>query len=72
LLDLVVDGHGARVSDVRYVPTWVEHPEYTVLPIGDALDKGEGDATTLKASYERTIGVVGHGKGVEPVPASLP
>jgi hypothetical protein len=72
LLDLLVDGHGARVTGVRYVPTWVEHPDYTVLPVGDALDRGEGDATTLKASYDRTVGVVGHGKGVEPVPAKVP
>jgi poly-gamma-glutamate synthesis protein (capsule biosynthesis protein) len=71
LLDLVVDGHGSKVAGVRYVPTWVEHPDYTVLPVGDALDKGEGDAATLKASYDRTVGVVGHGKGIEPVPDRL-
>jgi hypothetical protein len=72
LLDLRVDGHGSKVTDVRYVPTWVEHPEYTVLPVGDAIEKGEGDAASLKASYDRTVGVVGRRKGIKPVPEKLP
>jgi hypothetical protein len=71
LLDVRVDGHGSKVTGVRYVPTWVEHPDYTVLPVGAALAKGEGDAATLRASYDRTVGVVGRGDGVEPLPEKL-
>jgi poly-gamma-glutamate capsule biosynthesis protein CapA/YwtB (metallophosphatase superfamily) len=72
LLSCVADGHGVRVTDVRYVPVFVNHPDYTVLPIGDALKKGEGDATALRASYQRTVGVVGKDKHIQPVPAKLP
>ena len=68
----MVDGHGEKVTGVRYVPTWVNHPDYTVLPVGLALKKGEGDTATLRASYKRTVDVVGSGDGVRPVPAKLP
>jgi hypothetical protein len=72
LLDLVVDGDGARVRRVRYVPTWVQHPDYTVLPVGPALEDGEADPASLRASYERTVDVAGRGSGIEPEPAKLP
>jgi len=72
LLDCVAGAHGVRVTDVHYVPVFVNHPDYTVLPIGDALKKGEGDPTALRASYERTVGVVGKDKHIEPVPPRLP
>ena len=71
LLDLVVDGHGARVEGTRYVPVWVDHIDYTVLPIGDALEKGEGDAAVLEASYKRTVGVAGR-EAATPEPEKLP
>jgi poly-gamma-glutamate synthesis protein (capsule biosynthesis protein) len=71
LLDLVVDGEGARVSDARYVPTWVDHLDYRVLPVGPALEAGEADPASLRASYERTVGIVGRGTAT-PVPARLP
>jgi poly-gamma-glutamate synthesis protein (capsule biosynthesis protein) len=72
LLDCVAGPHGVRVTGVRYVPVFVEHPDYTVLPIGSALKGGEGDATALRASYERTVSVLGKGKHIEPVPSELP
>jgi hypothetical protein len=72
LLSCVADGHGVRVTGVRYVPVFVNHPDYSVLPIGDALKKGEGDATALRASYQRTVSVVGRAKHIQPVPAKLP
>jgi len=72
LLDLVVDGDGARVERVRYVPTFVSHPDYMVLPVGRALESGEGSAGALRASYERTVDAAGRGKGVQPEPAKLP
>jgi len=59
------------VRDVSYVPVFVNHPEYEVLPIGDALRKAEGDPT-LRASYERTVSVIGHGKHIVPMPSKLP
>ena len=72
LLDFVVDADGARVESTRYVPVFVEHPDYTVQPVGDALDAGDGDAGALRASYERTTDVVGKGPGIKPDPARLP
>ncbi len=71
LLDLVVDGDGARVTGVRYVPTWVDHLDYRVLPVGPALEAGEADPAALAASYERTVGVVGR-EPAEPEPTRLP
>ena len=70
LLDLRVDGSGSEITDVRYVPVWVDHADYQVLPIGDALKAGEGDPAELRASYERTVDVVGHDTA-EPVPPKL-
>jgi poly-gamma-glutamate capsule biosynthesis protein CapA/YwtB (metallophosphatase superfamily) len=72
LLDLVVDGNGAHVKRVRYVPTWVQQPDYTVLPVGPALEAGDADAGALRASYQRTVDVAGRGNGIEPVPPKLP
>ena len=72
LLDLVVDGNGARVDGVRYVPTWVQHPDFTVTPVGPALEQGDGDAGSLRSSYKRTVDAVGRGRGIEPEPAKLP
>jgi Bacterial capsule synthesis protein PGA_cap len=72
LLDCVADGRGVRLTAVRYVPVFVNHPDFNVLPIGDALKKGEGDATLLRASYQRTVGVVGKSSGIEPLPGKLP
>lgn len=71
LLDLVVDGDGARVTGARYVPVWVDHLDYRVLPVGPALETGEADSATLEASYKRTVGVVGRG-AAEPDPQRLP
>ncbi len=70
LLDLVVDGDGARVTGARYVPTWTDHTDYRVLPVGEALENGEADEASLRASYERTVDVVGQ-KPAKPEPATL-
>ncbi|HEY7150750.1 MAG TPA: CapA family protein [Solirubrobacterales bacterium] len=72
LLHCVAEGGGVRVEKVTYVPVFVNHPDYEVLPIGDALRKGEGDATLLRASYQRTVSVVGRSKKIQPVPPKLP
>jgi len=72
LLDLVVVPGKASVERVRYVPVYVRNPDYTVLPVGEALERGEGSAAELRESYKRTVSVVGRGPGIEPVPARLP
>lgn len=71
LLDFVVEGDEARVERARYVPVYVQHPDYTVLPAGDALEDGTGDAAALEESYERTVDVVGS-KPARPEPPRLP
>jgi hypothetical protein len=72
LLHCVTDGHGTRVTGVRYVPVFVSQPDYTVLPVGPALGKGEGDPTLLRDSYERTVSVVGKSEHIQPIPKKLP
>jgi poly-gamma-glutamate synthesis protein (capsule biosynthesis protein) len=71
LLTITVDPRGARVSKIRYVPIWVRHPDYVVLPAGVAWRTDRPDAALLRASYERTVAVVGRNASVEPVPARL-
>jgi putative intracellular protease/amidase len=71
LLDLVVDGDGDRIERTRYVPVFVSRPDFTVLPVGDALEAGKGDEASLRASYERTVSVAGR-KAAEPIPRRLP
>ena len=53
LLDCVADGRrGAGRRTVSYVPVFVDHPDYEVLPIGDALSEGRGGPEPLlRASY---------------------
>ena len=74
LLDCVADGrHGARVRGVRYVPVFVNHPDYTVLP--DRRRARSGARATRPCCAPPTSGpssVAGRGKGIEPVPAKLP
>ena len=72
LLTISVDSRGARVSFIHYVPIWVRHPGYLVLPAGTALRTDPADAAALRASYERTVAVAGRGPRIQPVPAHLP
>jgi poly-gamma-glutamate capsule biosynthesis protein CapA/YwtB (metallophosphatase superfamily) len=72
LLDCVAKSGEVRVRRVRYVPVFVNHPDYRVLPVGDALRGREGDPTLLRDSYERTVSVAGRRNGIEPVPRRLP
>lgn len=66
LLDFVADGKGVRVERVRYVPTWVRPGDYTVLPARPSADPAYADS--LRDSYERTVGIVGSGRGFGPLP----
>jgi poly-gamma-glutamate synthesis protein (capsule biosynthesis protein) len=72
LLTIVVDNHGARVTKVRYVPIWIQHPSFTVLAAGEALRSDPADAAALRASYDRTVAVAGRSADIQPVPAHLP
>ena len=71
LLTITVDSRGARVTLIRYVPIWVRHPDYVVLPAGTAWRADPADAAALRASYERTVAVAGRGPRIQPVPARL-
>ena len=70
-LKLVIDGAGAHVDAVRYIPVWVDHSDYSVLPVGNALRQGRGDPAALQESYDRTTSIAGSEIGVTPEPASL-
>jgi poly-gamma-glutamate synthesis protein (capsule biosynthesis protein) len=71
LLTITVDSHGARVTFIRYVPIWVRHPDYVVLPAGIAWRTDPADAAALRASYDRTVAEVGRGPLIQPIPAHL-
>ncbi len=54
-----VPGRGAKVTRVDYVPVWVRHPDYTVVPVWRARVRGTAPLGELRASWARTVGVVG-------------
>jgi len=70
LIELVVQGEKVQVTKATYVPTFVDHLDFRVLPVGDALEAGDADAAALAASYQRTVNVVGK-KPATPEPARL-
>ena len=72
LLTIVVDSRGARVIFIHYVPIWVQHPTFDVLPVGTGLRTDPADAAELRASYARTVAAAGRGPDVQPVPEHLP
>ena len=72
LLTIAMDSCGARVSFIHYLPIWVRHPDYVVLPAGTAWRNDPADAAALRASYERTVAVAGRGPRIQPIPAHLP
>jgi poly-gamma-glutamate capsule biosynthesis protein CapA/YwtB (metallophosphatase superfamily) len=64
LVKVTVADHAGRlrVRQVRYVPTWVEHPSFRIRPVLTALaDRSLPTATrrALQASRDRTRGAVG-------------
>jgi hypothetical protein len=61
VLHLRVQGRRARVERIRYTPTWVRHPDYTVLPLTRRSRPAQ-----LRASWRRTVGVVGRARGLRP------
>jgi poly-gamma-glutamate synthesis protein (capsule biosynthesis protein) len=67
MLRITVDAGRAQVSGVDYVPTWVRHPDYAVLPVGVGLRRHLAPARALRASRHRTIAAAGRARGVRPV-----
>jgi poly-gamma-glutamate capsule biosynthesis protein CapA/YwtB (metallophosphatase superfamily) len=56
LIDFVARGKRVHARRVRYVPVWVRHPDYAVLPAGRG-----------STSWRRTVAVAGNRPGVRPV-----
>jgi poly-gamma-glutamate synthesis protein (capsule biosynthesis protein) len=74
----VVDGIPS-IPGVDYIPVWVQHPSFTVQPVGQALEQliaqGQGSsalAEALRASYLRTVKYAGRGRHIRPIPAHAP
>jgi poly-gamma-glutamate synthesis protein (capsule biosynthesis protein) len=65
-----VEGEPPQVIGVDYVPTWVEHPDYVVQPVGYALARGSGGtlAGEYRASYWRTVRWAGVARTIRPLP----
>jgi Bacterial capsule synthesis protein PGA_cap len=57
-LHLRVGPRRVRVERVTYTPTWVRHPDYSVLRA----------ARAQRASWQRTVAVVGRSRRVRPLP----
>jgi Bacterial capsule synthesis protein PGA_cap len=57
-LHLRVGPRRARVTRITYTPTWVRHPDYAVVHA----------ASTQRASWRRTVSVVGRTRRVRPTP----
>jgi hypothetical protein len=58
LIDFVVaPGRRVRAPRIRYVPTWVRHPDLSVLP-----------AAPGSPSWNRTVSVAGRRPGIGPIP----
>jgi poly-gamma-glutamate capsule biosynthesis protein CapA/YwtB (metallophosphatase superfamily) len=56
LIDFAARDGRVRAKRVRYVPTWVRHPDYRVLP-----------ASRGSLSWRRTVSVAGRRPGIGPV-----
>lgn len=52
----IVPGARPRAERIRYVPTWVRHPDYTVVP-----------AAPGTPSWNRTVSVAGRRPGIRPL-----
>jgi poly-gamma-glutamate synthesis protein (capsule biosynthesis protein) len=56
LIDFVATGDRVKAKRVRYVPVWVRHPDYRVVP-----------AAKGSLSWKRTVGYAGRRRGIGPV-----
>ena len=62
LLRVRVGRRRSRVVRVNYVPTFVRHPDYTVVPA-----RRSSRAPALRASWARTVGTVGRSSRLWPL-----
>jgi poly-gamma-glutamate capsule biosynthesis protein CapA/YwtB (metallophosphatase superfamily) len=72
VLRITVHDGRARVDRADYVPVWVRHPDFTVLPVGRALRYHLAPAGDLVASYRRTVGRAGRSARTQPDPRTPP
>lgn len=71
-LHIVVRDGRSHLARITYLPTWDRHPDYKVLPVGEALRRHQAPANVLVASYDRTTSTVGRIRGIlGPIPPSL-
>lgn len=71
-LHIHVTARGSQVTSISYLPTWDRRPDYTVLPIGQAVRRHEAPTPQLRASYRRTTSVVGRiPRVLTPIPPAL-
>jgi Bacterial capsule synthesis protein PGA_cap len=71
IITIRVDPRGARATFVHYMPIWVQHPSFVVLPIATGLRTDPADASLLRASYQRTVAAAGRGRRTQPIPERL-
>jgi poly-gamma-glutamate synthesis protein (capsule biosynthesis protein) len=55
LIDFTANGSRVKATRVRYVPVWVRHPDYRVLP-----------ARRGSVSWKRTVAAAGRRRGIGP------
>ncbi len=71
-LHIVVRDGRSHLARITYLPTWDRHPDYKVLPVGEALRRHQAPANVLVRSYDRTTSTVGRIRGIlGPIPPSL-
>jgi poly-gamma-glutamate synthesis protein (capsule biosynthesis protein) len=79
LIRVRIAGDDVSVVRADYVPIYVRRPDYVVLPVGRRLrqlaaagQSGTAEASALRASYRRTVGVVGRARWTRPRPGRAP
>jgi poly-gamma-glutamate capsule biosynthesis protein CapA/YwtB (metallophosphatase superfamily) len=79
VIRLLVTGDDVSVTRADYVPIYVRRPDYVVLPVGRRLRQlaaagrsGSAEASALRASRRRTVGVVGRTRLTRPLPGRAP
>jgi hypothetical protein len=67
LLRISMGKNGAVLTRVDYVPVWVRHPDYAVVPVGLGLRRHLAPRRLLRASRHRTVSAAGRGPSVKPL-----
>jgi hypothetical protein len=67
MLRITLGKHRSVLSRVDYVPVWVRHPDYAVVPVGLGLRRHLAPRRLLRASRHRTVSVAGRGPRVSPI-----